>query len=80
MARKNLPALPTDARALAAVRRLIAVGARPEAVFVRVVPRRERRRDFARRFRFRGVDEMRRQQQGDGPPPTPRPRLLDTMI
>ncbi len=79
MARKNLPALPTGARALAAVRRLIAVGARPEAVFVRVVPRRERRQDFLRRHRFRGVDTLRRQQQADLTPP-PEPGSLDRLI
>ena len=79
MARKNLPALPTGERALATVPRLIAVGEKPEVVFVRVVPRRERRQDFLRRYRFRGVDTLRRQQQADLTPP-PEPGSLDRLI
>ncbi|MCY2924600.1 MAG: hypothetical protein NT031_04045 [Planctomycetota bacterium] len=79
MARKNLPALPMEERGLALVRRSAAVGARPEAVFVRVVPRGERRQDFLRRHRFRGVDALRRQQQADLTPP-PEPGSLDKLI
>jgi hypothetical protein len=52
-------------------------------VFVRVRRRRERRTNHWQRYLFRGVDELRSQQQaGDGeednaPPP---PRVLDKLI
>jgi len=79
LVRRNLPALPTGERALETVRRVGAVGAGPEAVFVRVVPRGERWQDFLRRHRFRGVDALRRQQQADLTPP-PEPGSLDKLI
>ena len=78
-ARKNLSALRVRAGRLAAPLRRVCEESLSEAVFVRVTPRGERRRDFLRRYRFRGVDVLRHQQrQADSLPPTR--GSLDTLI
>ena len=69
-ARSQLLALRAGAGRVASLRRR--AGGKAEAVFVRVLPHGERRRDFLRRFWFRGVDELRRQQRQAEALPPPR--------
>ncbi|MCY2929035.1 MAG: hypothetical protein NTV86_05985 [Planctomycetota bacterium] len=78
-ATKHLPVLRGATGALASLRRRAGASTRGDAVFVRVRPHGERRRDFLRRFWFRGVDELRRQQRQADEKPPPR-SSLDKLI
>ena len=78
-AARYLPVLRTGSGGLASLRRRAGAGTRGDAVFVRVLPHGERRRDFLRRFWFRGVDELRRQQRQADEKPPPR-GTLDKLI
>jgi hypothetical protein len=65
---------------LAAVSRSIPIAFRAEpTVVVRVRPRGERRRDHRRRYCFRGLDELRRQQAGREAP-EPAANSLDVLL
>jgi hypothetical protein len=76
---EHLPILRARDDSLAVSRHIPIVAAIGPTIFVRVRRRGERRQDFSRRHRMRGVDELRRQQAGDGPPAPP-PGSLDVLL
>jgi hypothetical protein len=76
---KQLPALRPSGKGLLPPRDAPIDAKGGPTLHVRVRRRGERRRDHLRRYWFRGVDELRRQQAGDDPPKPP-PRSLNVLI
>ena len=76
---KQLPALRPSGKGLLAPRDAPIDDTRGPTLHVRVRRRGERRRDHLRRYWFRGVDELRRQQAG-GEPLEPPPASLDVLV
>jgi hypothetical protein len=76
---KQLPVLRASGKGLLPPRDAPTDITRGPTLYVRVRRRGERRQDHLRRYLFRGVDELRRQQTKDDPPKPP-PRSLDVLI